>query len=219
MIPTHEVKRHLDEALKIMGKMRKNKPSDAEGKINVAIDHLRQASSITNGLADLSVKSQDEIFPMKRAAEAAVDLMRDKLARNSISCVVEGSDKIKAKGKENLITMLLLNFLDNSFYWLLRKKPNERQIKIIVCEYMNRPTIIVSDSGPGFEDHDINIVTLPFFTRKPDGMGLGLYIADRIARMNGGNLLMLNSDDFSGLLLGANIAVSLQTVEGKRKCD
>jgi signal transduction histidine kinase len=170
-----------------------------------------------HGLAKLSMKSQEEAFPIKRAAESALALMKDKLDRNSIECKIEGPDKVKAKGKENLITILLLNFLDNSFYWLLRKKPNERQIKIFVGEYVNRPTIIVSDSGPGFEDHDINIVTLPFFTRKPDGMGLGLYIADRIARMNGGNLLLLDPDDFPGLLAGANIAVSLQNVEGKRK--
>jgi C4-dicarboxylate-specific signal transduction histidine kinase len=111
--------------------------------------------------------------------------------------------------------MLLLNFLDNSFYWLQRKKPDERKIKIVVGEYLEKPSIIVSDSGPGFEDHDINIVTLPFFTRKPDGMGLGLYIADRIARMNGGSLFLLNQEDYEGLLSGANIGVSLQSLEGK----
>jgi C4-dicarboxylate-specific signal transduction histidine kinase len=110
---------------------------------------------------------------------------------------------------------MLLNFLDNSFYWLLRKKPTERQLKIVVGEYASRPTIIVSDSGPGFED-DISLVTLPFFTRKPDGMGLGLYIADRIAKMNGGYLLLINQNDFHGLLSGGNIAVILQNAEGKQ---
>jgi signal transduction histidine kinase len=216
LMPTHEIKRNIDEASKILRRMRETSGADDE-KINAVISHLRTADSMIHGLAKLSMKSQEEAFPIKRAAESALALMKDKLDRNSIECKVEGTDKVKAKGKENLITILLLNFLDNSFYWLLRKKPNERQIKIFVGEYVNRPTIIVSDSGPGFEDHDINIVTLPFFTRKPDGMGLGLYIADRIARMNGGNLLLLDPDDFPGLLAGANIAVSLQNVEGKRK--
>ena len=143
--------------------------------------------------------------------------MKNKLDRNGIKCEIEGSDKIRAKGKENLITVVLLNFLDNSFYWLLRKKIDQRQIKVMVGDYAGRPTIIVSDSGPGFEDNDINIVTLPFFTRKPDGMGLGLYIADRIAKLNGGNLRLLSPQDFPGLLSGANIAITLQNAEGKRK--
>lgn len=160
------------------------------------------------------MKSQDETFSIKKAAREALDFFKYKLDRNNIKYNLEGPDTIKAKGKENLTTMLLLNFLDNSFYWLLRKKPDERQIKIIVGEYVNRPIIIVSDSGPGFED-DLSVVTLPFFTRKPDGMGLGLYIADRIAKMNGGNLLLFNADDFPGLLKGANIAVCLQNIRGK----
>jgi signal transduction histidine kinase len=163
------------------------------------------------------MKSQDEVFPIIRAARAAVGLMKNKLDRNGIKCEIEGSEKIRAKGKENLITVVLLNFLDNSFYWLLRKKIDQRQIKVMVGDYAGRPTIIVSDSGPGFEDNDINIVTLPFFTRKPDGMGLGLYIADRIAKLNGGNLRLLNPQDFPGLLSGANIAITLQNAEGKRK--
>ncbi len=214
LMPTHEIKRNIDEALKILGKMRKLGKYDSE-KLDAAIKNLQQAGSITNGLADLSMKSQEEIFSLKRAAEDALALMKDRFDRNSIKCTIEGSDSIRAKARENLITMLLLNFLDNSFYWILRKKPEERQIKIIVAEYVNKPTIIVSDSGPGFED-DINVVTLPFFTRKPDGIGLGLYIADRIAKMNEGHLILLDKEDCPGLLSGGNIAVCLQNPKGER---
>jgi signal transduction histidine kinase len=214
LMPTHEIKRNIDEALKILGRIRKAGVYDAE-KMNTAISSLRQAGSITNGLADLSMKSQEEVFPLRRAAEDALALMKDRFDRNSIKYCIEGLDTIEAKARENLITMLLLNFLDNSFYWILRKKPEERQLKIIIGEYVNRPTIIVSDSGPGFED-DINVVTLPFFTRKPDGIGLGLYIADRIAKMNGGHLTLLDRDDYPGLLSGGNIAICLQNPKGER---
>lgn len=213
LLPTHEIKRNIDEALKILGRMRKSKEK-SDDMMNTVISNLQQASAVTNGLAKLGMKSQDETFSIKKAAREALDFFKYKLDRNNIKYNLEGPDTIKAKGKENLTTMLLLNFLDNSFYWLLRKKPDERQIKIIVGEYVNRPIIIVSDSGPGFED-DLSVVTLPFFTRKPDGMGLGLYIADRIAKMNGGNLLLFNADDFPGLLKGANIAVCLQNIRGK----
>lgn len=217
LIPTHEVKRNIDEALKIVRRIRKSASTETKEKLNAIVMNLRQASAVVNGLANLSVKSDIEVFPIKRAANNAYSIMKDKFDRNSIQCEVVGPDKISAQGKEELITMLLLNFLDNSFYWLQRKKPDERKLKIIVGEYQNKPSIIVSDSGPGFEDQDINIVTLPFFTRKPDGMGLGLYIADRIARMNGGTLFLLNQEDHHGLLPGGNIGVSLQSTEGKHE--
>jgi signal transduction histidine kinase len=216
LMPTHEIKRNIDESVKIIGKLQKNTSKEEEENLATVLSHLRQASLLTNGLASLGMKSQNEVFPIIRAARDAVALMKNKFDRNNIKCQIEGSDKIKAIGKENLITVVLLNFLDNSFYWLLRKKIDERQIKVIAGEFGGRPTLIVSDSGPGFEDNDINIVTLPFFTRKPDGMGLGLYIADRIAKLNGGNLRLLSPDDFTGLLPGANIAISLQNAGGKR---
>ncbi len=211
LMPTHEVKRGIDESLKILRRMRKTGELDLE-KLNVAISHLRQAGDITRGLAKLALKSEKETFNLKKIADKALNYMRFKFERNNINYSIDGPDSIEAKGNENLIIMLLLNFLDNSFYWLLRRKPDDRELKIIVGKYYDKPIIIVSDSGPGFKD-DINLVTLAFFTRKPNGMGLGLYIADRIAKMSEGHLKLLDEADFPGLLPGANIAAILQNVE------
>jgi len=78
-----------------------------------------------------------------------------------------------------------------------------------VDKYNGKGILVVSDNGPGFEDDDLSLLTLPFFTRKPKGMGLGLYIADRIANMNNGKLKILEEGEISGLMPGANIGVIL----------
>ena len=39
---------------------------------------------------------------------------------------------------------------------------------------------MVADNGPGFQDDDEALVQ-PFFSRRPDGMGLGLYLANQAA--------------------------------------
>jgi signal transduction histidine kinase len=215
LMPTHEVKRGIDESMKILRRIRKAGELDLE-QLNVAISHLKQAGDITRGLAKLALKTEKDTFNLKKTAEKALSYMRFKFERNNINYDIESPESVEAKGNENLMIMLLLNFLDNSFYWLLRKKENERELKIIVGKYCDEPIIIVSDSGPGFRD-DISLVTLPFFTRKPDGMGLGLYIDDRIARMSGGSLRLLDSNDFPGLLSGANIAVCLKNIEKEKK--
>jgi nitrogen fixation/metabolism regulation signal transduction histidine kinase len=46
---------------------------------------------------------------------------------------------------------------------------------------------VVADNGPGFEDAPEDLVR-PFFTRKPDGMGLGLYFANMTMKAHGGRL-------------------------------
>lgn len=150
---------------------------------------------------------EDESFEPDKAAKAALELMRYRLQRNDITWQLDVRSSKRVTGSDRLVTVLLLNFLDNSIYWLLRKRPEERQIKVIVDSSDGGSILIVSDSGQGFGDDDIETVTLPFFTRKPNGMGLGLYIADRIAKMSGAHLKLVSQNEVSGLLSGANIAV------------
>jgi signal transduction histidine kinase len=212
MMPTHEVRRDLHEALKLLRSMSESKEVMPDKIVSVT-SLLKQADSVVGGIGRLMQRTaEDEEFAPERAVKSSVELMRYRLERNSIGLEVEIRDSARVKGSDRLITILLLNFLDNSFYWLLRKKPEERKIKIVVDSYEDRSILVVSDSGPGFEDDDINVLTLPFFTRKPNGMGLGLYIADRIAKMSGGQLKILKQNELPGLLSGANIAVTLQKV-------
>lgn len=46
---------------------------------------------------------------------------------------------------------------------------------------------MVADNGPGFIDPPEYLVR-PFFSRKPDGMGLGLHLASEVAKLHGGTL-------------------------------
>jgi len=213
MMPTHEIGRNLHEALKILRNTRESEEAITD-KINAVIALLKDTDAIVRGVGRLMQKAvQDEEFDLEKPVKHAVEIMQFRLKRNGIILEIDRRKGAMVRGNEKLITILLINFLDNSFYWLLRKKPEERNIKIIIDSQDNHATVIVSDNGPGFEDFDINIVTLPFFTRKPDGMGLGLYIADRIAKMNGGRLELLAQKEEVGLLSGANIAVVLPTAK------
>ncbi len=46
--------------------------------------------------------------------------------------------------------------------------------------------IAVEDTGAGITEDDLSKIFNPFFTRKPDGIGLGLPISQRIIRQHGG---------------------------------
>ena len=53
---------------------------------------------------------------------------------------------------------------------------------------------MVADNGPGFNDPPEYLVE-PFMSRKPDGMGLGLHLADQVMKVQGGKLLFPERDD------------------------
>ena len=107
----------------------------------------------------------------------------------------------------------LNNLLDNSFYWLRVRWPDEsatnpgRAIYISVHENLNGgPAIVVADTGPGFSDEPADLVR-PFFSRRPEGMGLGLYYANLVMELSDGRLTFPHAreaaapEEFSGAVL------------------
>ncbi len=214
MMPTHEARRDLHEALKML-RDRADSGEVSREKIDPIISVIRQADSVVSGIGKLMQQSsQVEIAKPEKAANTACELMRFRCERNKIDLKLISESPVTVKGSDRLITVMLLNFLDNSIYWLQRNKENDRKVRIIITSSNEDDClIVVSDNGPGFED-DIGVLTLPFFTRKPGGMGLGLYISERIARMNGGYLKILAQDELPGLLTGANIAVLMKKCSG-----
>jgi signal transduction histidine kinase len=55
--------------------------------------------------------------------------------------------------------------------------------------------ILFQDSGPGIPEKNIDKVLNPFFSRKKDGIGLGLAIVDHVIRIHGGGVRIANRPD------------------------
>ncbi|MHA1423853.1 MAG: ATP-binding protein [Candidatus Thorarchaeota archaeon] len=108
-----------------------------------------------------------------------------------------GCPDFKVKCNRAQIIMALTNLIDNSIYWLGVKNPKTKKIYIgTYLEESNKFTIVISDNGPGFIDEP-DVLVEPFFTRKPAGTGLGLYIVDEIMRRNNGTLVFPQQEDVS----------------------
>jgi len=78
---------------------------------------------------------------------------------------------------------VIINLLSNSLYWL-RQVPKARRAIVVQC---SRPQpgeldIVFADSGPGIPEKNKQSIFEPYFTTKPDGVGLGLVIAGEIVR-------------------------------------
>jgi signal transduction histidine kinase len=53
-------------------------------------------------------------------------------------------------------------------------------------------SVTVADSGPGIPAAQIEQIFAPFFTSKPDGLGLGLNICRTIVEAHGGRITVEN---------------------------
>jgi anti-sigma regulatory factor (Ser/Thr protein kinase) len=112
--------------------------------------------------------------------------------------LIDASNKnndFKVKCSKRMILGAVMNLIDNSIWWLANKNPKIKQIYITPSMELNEgPAIVVADNGPGFIDN-IEDVIQPFFSRKPDGMGLGLHISDEIMKAHKGSFSILARGD------------------------
>lgn len=94
------------------------------------------------------------------------------------------------------------NAIDNAIYWIRVRWPDDlesgkprRRIWVGTSEeFDDSPALIVADNGPGFADAPDDVIR-PFWTRRPGGMGLGLYYANLAMELSGGKLMFPDPKD------------------------
>lgn len=109
------------------------------------------------------------------------------------------------KANQATIFASVANVLANSLYWVSRSS-RARVIRLGAFA----DGVIVSDSGPGVAPRDRPRIFEAFFGRRPNGRGLGLYIAKTNLETAGYHLRLLD-DPPKGALPGAAFLISPAT--------
>jgi len=99
-----------------------------------------------------------------------------------------GDANFRFECSRRLMVASLMNLIDNAIYWLENKGGASKRLHLgTTHEPDGNPGIVVADNGPGFDDSPEDLIE-PFFTRKPEGMGLGLHIVDEVMKTHSGDL-------------------------------
>jgi hypothetical protein len=103
---------------------------------------------------------------------------------------------------------VIINLLQNSLYWLEQVSETRREIAVKVDRKgQEQVDILFSDSGPGVPPKNRELIFEPYFSTKPNGVGLGLSIVGEIVTdYYGGSLELLER----GPLKGANFQITLR---------
>lgn len=105
------------------------------------------------------------------------------------------------------IQEVIVNLLDNSLHWLGQVPKDRRAVEVRIDRDELGLHILFSDSGPGVRDDVREHIFDPYFSTKPDGVGLGLNIAGEIVdEYYGGELTLLDS----GPQPGATFLITLR---------
>lgn len=173
-----------------------------------AARQARDLMHLLDGFSTLLRRDAKSTHSARKLIEAArrYNILRLRHHRVRLDCpLLETADNgFEANFAFGLVVGALNNLIDNSLYWMqvrwpekpAEALPSSRRIRIDVSnDFEAGPAVIVADTGPGFQGDEPDRLVRPFFTRKPTGMGLGLYFANLAMELNGGLLTFPEYDE------------------------
>lgn len=177
---------------------------------------VKRLGTLTDGYASVVKSKTISYFDVKKMINQSLFMVDFRLAAHEVTIdkqYIGRKENFKVKGNESLIASIIINIIDNAIWWLhYAKVPNKKIYFDITRDILGYISIIIADNGKGFTI-PTDIVTRPFITDKPGGMGLGLHLASELMKQHGGELFF---PEFNDLQLpdmyeqGAIIALSFK---------
>jgi len=193
---------HLEKMLSGLGEIERS--ANISQAIVSVKSSLEQLLALRNRLDPRSAgkRGRSTTFPVEEEVQGNLLLFENLLAKQGIKKV-----DVRAPRKDPLVVhmpraalgQILANLLDNSVYWLTRHHGDGRggRIDIRLTRLKHGFTMLFCDDGPGVDETDRARIFDPYFTTKPNGMGLGLYIA-RLVIERFGKLTYRDDCDLKG---------------------
>jgi PAS domain S-box-containing protein len=173
----------------------------------------RRASEVVRKVRALvrKEKPQLQILDLNETIQEVVGLIRGESLLQGLSITMELSPELKMiQGDRVQLQQVILNLILNSAA-AMRNSPLAQR-KVIVRTTMPNGTSVkasVTDFGAGIDEHNIERLFEPFYTTKPEGLGMGLSISQRIISAHGGVIEARNNREG-----GATFAFMLPAHQG-----
>ena len=174
----------------------------------IIINQSRSANDIVQRIARFGGRrrGRPEKFELESIIRNVVALLRTDIV--SVGAEVRLPDTSHEVSLDKTeIQEVLVNLLTNSIYWLKQMQKDQRVISIEVEKNDDGSlALVVEDSGPGVSENDREYIFDPYFTTKPNGVGLGLSIAGEIVKdYYEGDLDLLTPGRLGGARLRATL--------------
>jgi two-component system, LuxR family, sensor kinase FixL len=191
----------LDEVRAILADIRKD-----DQRAAAVIDRMRpllKGREVEHSLLDLNLLAGEVINLVRPEA----DSRKIRLALNPVSSLPP------VRGDLVQLQQVLLNLLLNAMDAVNDSAPDGRRVTTVRVQASGTQVeVAVSDTGHGLPEDELLRVFEPFFTSKPNGLGMGLAISHSIIKAHGGRLWAENNT--TG---GATFTFTLPAAEGGNK--
>lgn len=140
-----------------------------------------------------AAERDDGVVELAPVLEELAFACREKAAARGVVVSVEAGGDVVARGDRGAVTTMLAQLLDNAVKFT--RTGTTVRVSAGIDDDGRRIRVLVTDEGPGIRTEDAESIFDEFdqgsadlLTAKPNGLGLGLSIARRLARQAGGDV-------------------------------
>jgi signal transduction histidine kinase len=187
----------LDEIRAILADIRKD-----DRRAGAVIDRMRsqlKRREVEHNLLDLNLLAREVID----LACPEADARKVRIAFNPVSSLPP------VRGDRVQLQQVLLNLLLNAMDAMNDSAPDDRRMTVLVQAADTQVEVSVSDAGHGIPADKLPHVFEPFFSTKPNGLGMGLAISRSIIEAHRGSIRANNNE-----AAGATFTIILPAAEG-----
>ncbi len=162
---------------------------DGQSRLEIIVEQIDRISNIMQGLLNLARPAEvnREVVELGALLDVVLSFIASKAERQGIEVVRRYDEVPKLRGDTDRLQQLFLNLILNAFdamegggrleVGISRSGPRHVSVRIL-------------DDGVGISPADLRLIFDPFFTTKRagQGSGLGLVVAQEIARDHGGEI-------------------------------
>ena len=195
---THEVKQPIAAArnnvIAALNFLRRNPPDlqEVTEALAAAVEDADRVDAIVGRMRALMQKASPRLdsVDMNEALQEVIELTRGEALKNGVSVESQLAKGLPIIACDRVqLQQVVLNLILNALQAMGAVSEGARQVIITTRQIeLNDLYVGVQDTGPGLSPETLSRVFEPFYTTKPNGMGMGLTICRSIVEAHGGRL-------------------------------
>lgn len=170
---------------------------------------IQKMSSTINDFRDFFRPNKvKQPFSAKRQIRLAIEMVAESFVHCRIEITLEIDQDCTLFGFPNEYSQVLLNLLNNARDAITGAKQEQGRIQVTLGVRQGQGVVSVQDNGGGIPEHVLDKIFEPYFSTKPMGTGIGLYMSKMIIEHN-----MQGRIEARNIVGGSELSVSVPLAE------